>query len=120
MLLLPTLLATADETGVKSRVVSVSSIVHHRRARIDYDTLRGDDPTRLRLSAYERYAQSKYGVVVFANELARRHGDKLVSVSLNPGNIRTVSFPFSATWWLNTRVCRAFGDTRTRRHFTID
>ncbi|KZV81296.1 NAD(P)-binding protein [Exidia glandulosa HHB12029] len=88
-LLLPTLLATTDETGIKSRVVSVSSIVHHRRARIDYDTLRGDDANRLRLSAYDRYAQSKYGVVVFANELARRHGDKLVSVSLNPGNIKT-------------------------------
>lgn len=89
-LLLPTLLRTSDETSTKSRVVNVSSIVHHRRARIDYDTLHSrNDAHRLQLSAYDRYAQSKYGVVVFANELARRHGDRLVSVALNPGNIKT-------------------------------
>ncbi|EJD54306.1 NAD(P)-binding protein [Auricularia subglabra TFB-10046 SS5] len=104
-LLLPTLLRTADETGTKPRVVSVSSIVHHRRARIDYDTLHSsNNDRRLKLSAYERYAQSKYGVVVFSNELARRHGDKLVSVSLNPGNIRTGIRRYQDTTSLHHRL----------------
>jgi len=36
------------------------------------------------------YMQSKFGVVVFSNELARRYGDKgIVSTSLNPGNLTT-------------------------------
>ncbi|KAI5116378.1 hypothetical protein M0805_003532 [Coniferiporia weirii] len=36
------------------------------------------------------YGQSKYGNVVVAHELARRYGDQgIISVSLNPGGVKT-------------------------------
>ena len=47
------------------------------------------------------------GNVVVARELARRYGDKIVSTSLNPGNIRTDllrHFPL----WLYAIVVRFF------------
>ncbi|EIM86317.1 NAD-P-binding protein [Stereum hirsutum FP-91666 SS1] len=90
-LLLPTLLATATlEPGSynKPRIVTVSSGAHHLHD-IDYATLK-DGPERRRLGTQALYAQSKYASVVFARELARRYGDQgLVSIAMNPGNLKT-------------------------------
>ncbi|KAF9468492.1 NAD(P)-binding protein [Collybia nuda] len=88
-LLLPTLLLGAKfSPDGKARVVTTSSS-GHLFGFLDFSTFK-DGPGRNRRSTSFFYLQSKFGNVVFANELARRYGDKgIVSVSLNPGNIDT-------------------------------
>jgi NAD(P)-dependent dehydrogenase (short-subunit alcohol dehydrogenase family) len=88
-LLLPTLISTANLTPDGSaRVITISSGAHHLHG-VDYNTLKDGD-ARSKAGTQALYAQSKYGDVVFARELARRYGDKkIVSISLNPGNINT-------------------------------
>ncbi|KZV62183.1 NAD(P)-binding protein [Peniophora sp. CONT] len=86
-LLLPALLA-ASEPGQKARVVTTSSIVHYRIDGFHFDwTVDGD--TRRKVGSRDLYKNSKFGNVVFARELARRHGDKIVSTACNPGNFHT-------------------------------
>lgn len=55
---------------------------------IDYETLR-DGPKRRSWTALSLYGQSKFGNIVVSNEFARRYGDKIVSISLHPGGIKT-------------------------------
>ncbi|KAH9046337.1 NAD(P)-binding protein [Lactarius deliciosus] len=89
-LLLPALFAATDASPSheKARVVTVSSIVNYFIKGLDFDAL-ADGPTRTRYGELDLYNKSKFGNVVVAHELARRYGDKIVSTSLNPGNIRT-------------------------------
>ncbi|KAH9991367.1 NAD(P)-binding protein [Russula vinacea] len=80
-LLLPALLAVTDAspTREKARVVTVSS-----GATIT------DGSKRRKYDPWNLYFKSKlWGDVVVARELARRHGDKIVSTSVNPGNLDT-------------------------------
>ena len=52
---------------------------------VNYNVVR-DSIARTKLSAMDLYMQSKFGNVLFANELARRFGNEgIVSTSLNPG-----------------------------------
>ncbi len=77
-----------SDPSSKPRVISVSSGAHHLH-NIAYDTLK-DGPARRKVSPDGLYAQSKYGTVVYARELARRLGDSgVVSIALNPGNVAT-------------------------------
>jgi retinol dehydrogenase-12 len=83
-------LSTIDRSSEEKhvRIVTVSSGAHHGSS-IVYDTLL-DGPIRKKKSPGVLYAQSKFGGIVLAKELARRYGDAgIVSVSLNPGNITT-------------------------------
>ncbi|PFH54116.1 hypothetical protein AMATHDRAFT_73111 [Amanita thiersii Skay4041] len=85
-LLLPTLISTAKTTKV--RVVTSSSVIHYIGS-LDFDTFR-DSPARRRTKFPFLYAQSKFGNLVYATELARRYGDQgIISIAVNPGNIRT-------------------------------
>ncbi|KAJ6512647.1 NAD-binding protein [Mycena sanguinolenta] len=88
-LLLPALIATATP-GNPARVINTSSFASEMAgANINYNTLK-DGPARKKKSTGFLYAQSKFGNVVFSNELFRRYGDKgIVSVALNPGNLRS-------------------------------
>ncbi|GLB38375.1 putative NAD-P-binding protein [Lyophyllum shimeji] len=88
-LLLPALLAGAKTSpDGKARVVNTSSSAHVAGS-LDFNTFR-DSPKRRKCSRFSLYAQSKFGNVVFANELARRYGDQgIVSTALNPGNIKS-------------------------------
>lgn len=98
-LLLPTILATADANpGDKPRIINTSSFGHRLgSATIDYGTVQGDSAARDKLGKWGLYQQSKFGNVVFANELARRYGDKIVSASLHPGAIKTKLYDPSTT-----------------------
>ncbi|KAK7440996.1 short-chain alcohol dehydrogenase [Stygiomarasmius scandens] len=88
-LLLPTLLSTAQITGQSVRVVNTSSIAHVAFTKLDFDSFR-DGKARRRIGKNRLYGQSKFGNVVFSNELARRYGDKgIVSTSLHPGMLKT-------------------------------
>ncbi|KAI8995252.1 NAD-P-binding protein [Trametes punicea] len=89
-LLLPFLIASAKTSpDGKARVINTSSMGHSFVSGIDFDTLR-DGPKRIKAGTLKLYSQSKFGNVVFSNELHRRYADQgIVSVSLHPGNLKT-------------------------------
>ncbi|KAJ6605176.1 NAD(P)-binding protein [Mycena vulgaris] len=75
-LLLPALFAGAESsTNVKARINTTSSSAAYLENDIHWDTF--------------LYYQSKLAQVVWARELAKRYGDNnIISISLNPGNLR--------------------------------
>ncbi|CAK5284144.1 unnamed protein product [Mycena citricolor] len=89
-LLLPTLISTAAEAGKPVRVVNTSSSTSEfAGGKLRYEAFT-EGPARQRMGMSSMYSQSKFGNVLFSNELARLYGDKgIVSTSLNPGNLRT-------------------------------
>jgi len=89
-MLLPALFAATDASSSheKARIVTVSSSGNYLTTGIDFDAI-VDGPGRKKYAEVELYNKSKFGNVVVARELARRYGDKIVSTSLNPGNILT-------------------------------
>ncbi|KAH9053025.1 NAD(P)-binding protein [Lactarius vividus] len=89
-LLLPALFAATDASPSheKARIVTVSSSANYLTTGLDFYAM-ADGPERIQYNEWELYSKSKFGNVVVARELARRYGDKIVSTSLNPGNIRT-------------------------------
>jgi len=88
-LLLPILLATVKTSPDRhTRIVTTSSSAH-MFAHLNFNTFK-DGFARKSSSPDFLYGQSKIGNVVVAAELAKRYGDQgIVSISLNPGNIRT-------------------------------
>jgi len=75
----------------KSRVVNFSSQIGILGASpfgsgLIFSTFK-DSPARRRLSGSALYGQSKLGATVYAQEFARRYGDKIISVSVHPGPI---------------------------------
>jgi NAD(P)-dependent dehydrogenase (short-subunit alcohol dehydrogenase family) len=98
-LLLPALFAATDAspTREKARVVTVSSSANYLAKEIDFDAII-DGPTRRKIAGWTLYNMSKLGNAVVARELARQHGDKIVSTSVNPGNIDT-DLQRHVPWW---------------------
>ncbi|KAJ7619150.1 NAD-binding protein [Mycena polygramma] len=88
--LLPLLIAAAQSSpDKKARVVNQSSSAQMFVDTIHLDALT-DVPARKKLGTAKMYMESKFGNVVFSNELARRYGDQgIVSTSGNPGNLKT-------------------------------
>ena len=83
--LLTNLLRERLEASAPARVVHVSSMMHGR-AKIDFDSFRGDKP----YSTWAAYGQSKLCNILFSNEFARRlAGTGVTSNSLHPGSIST-------------------------------
>lgn len=84
-LLLPTLLATADQPGADVRIINLSSEGHNLAPSpgqlFDAAALEQQSP-------WGRYGNSKLSNVLFARELADRH-PQVTSVSLHPGVIFT-------------------------------
>ncbi|KAJ7706054.1 hypothetical protein B0H17DRAFT_1192601 [Mycena rosella] len=73
----------------KARVVNQSSSAQIFVDTIDFGTLK-NGPARKKLRSAKLYMRSKFGNIVFSNELARRYGDNgIVSTSENPGNLKT-------------------------------
>ncbi|KZT52555.1 NAD(P)-binding protein [Calocera cornea HHB12733] len=90
LLLLPLLQSTAKAHG-PVRIVTTASNGHlgAPKGGFDYATVK-DGPVRRKMSTVTAYFQSKWGNVVWAKELGRRYGGEgIVSISLNPGIIRT-------------------------------
>jgi len=89
-LLLPTLQSTGKASPeIHARVVITSSGTAQFVTSIDWGTLE-DTPARKQLGTRRLYAQSKFGNVVIAQELARRYGGEgIVTSSVNPGNLKT-------------------------------
>lgn len=90
-------------------VVTVASRAHHAALKgLDFDAVQG--PTQSRWGITE-YAVSKLANILFASELARRHGSQgLLSFSLHPGVIQTEVWRH-APWW--TRPLMALRGMKT-------
>ncbi|KIY70839.1 NAD-P-binding protein [Cylindrobasidium torrendii FP15055 ss-10] len=83
-LLLPILLASPG-----ARVINTGSITHLTAPKPDVATFI-PGPKRDRLSTAALYGQSKWAMICFNAEFARRYGSAgLVSIAINPGNIRS-------------------------------
>ncbi|KAH9932805.1 NAD(P)-binding protein [Epithele typhae] len=89
-LLMPVLLAGARASpDGHTRVVTVSSLAAYNTGEVWYDALR-DGPTRRKLGTEKLYDQSKFANAVVARQIAQRYGEQgIVSISLNPGAIKT-------------------------------
>ncbi|PIL34948.1 hypothetical protein GSI_02735 [Ganoderma sinense ZZ0214-1] len=88
-LLMPALLA-----GVKSSPDQHARVITTASSGAYFDTLHWDTfkdtPERKKQSTQTLYFQSKHGNVVVARQVAKRYGDQgIISISVNPGNIRT-------------------------------
>jgi len=91
-LLLPALFKASTPES-KSRVINTSSAgsiaaLSYFGSGLDFTTFK-DSPRRRKSSMADLYGQSKFGNVVFTQELARRHGDKIVTTAVHPGFIRS-------------------------------
>ncbi|EIW74073.1 NAD(P)-binding protein [Coniophora puteana RWD-64-598 SS2] len=87
-LLLPVILSTAEKAPKGSvRVVNVASNAH-LFSDVKFELLK-DSPARRKRRTELLYGQSKTGNILLSNELARRYGHRIVSISLNPGAIKT-------------------------------
>ncbi|KAJ7642683.1 hypothetical protein DFH06DRAFT_1283512 [Mycena polygramma] len=88
-LLLPALLSGAKSSADgKARVVNTSSGMHLMNS-LDFKIIL-DDKKRKKAGAQSLYALSKFALVAYSAELARRYADQnLVVTSLHPGVIKT-------------------------------
>ncbi|KZT06203.1 NAD(P)-binding protein [Laetiporus sulphureus 93-53] len=88
-LLIPALIAGAETSpDHHARIVMTSSGAAYRYT-LNWDSFK-DGPARRKMSTNTLYCQSKFGNVVVAREFAKRYACKgIVSVSCNPGNIKT-------------------------------
>ncbi|KAF8595286.1 NAD(P)-binding protein [Ceratobasidium sp. AG-I] len=97
-LLLPTLIHTAKNSPLANghaRVINTSSsaVYYVPKQGMVWEILGTDETSKVackKLGSQPLYFQSKFGNVLFANQLAKRYGDQgIISVSLNPGNLKT-------------------------------
>ncbi|KAJ3485818.1 hypothetical protein NLI96_g4702 [Meripilus lineatus] len=97
-LLMPALLA-GKETSLDghARVVTTSSSGAYFHT-LKWDTF-VDGPARLQMSTQDLYYQSKFANVVVARQVAKRYGDQgILSVSVNPGVLRTDLQRYIPNW----------------------
>ncbi|KZV62184.1 NAD(P)-binding protein [Peniophora sp. CONT] len=87
-LLLPALRQATSNSGEKARVVSTTSLASGLTNTLHFEWF-ADGPERRKQAPMTLYNDSKFGNLVFARELARRHGDVLVSTACNPGTLKT-------------------------------
>ncbi|KAJ8087222.1 hypothetical protein PM082_006052 [Marasmius tenuissimus] len=108
-LLLPILLNAAKSCPEQEvRVVNVSSMAHCQFPLLSFDTFK-DGPARNRLGYLPGtlYAQSKFGNVIFAKELARRYGDEgIISTAVHPGAIDTGLWTAGSMPWIIVFLAR--------------
>lgn len=72
-----------------TRIVSISSHMHHRAKSLDFDRLKRKTST---FGGVEAYSQSKLANILFIRELARRDPD-LLAVAVHPGMVDTGILP---------------------------
>ncbi|PBK73537.1 NAD(P)-binding protein [Armillaria solidipes] len=89
-LLIPTLTSTfASNPEFKPRIINTASLNHTFVNGLKFDTFK-DGPKRRKMSKMALYSQSKFALVVWTTELARRYADQgIIAISVNPGNLRS-------------------------------
>lgn len=95
--LLKDLLIKSGTKDYPSRIISVTSDLHHFAKSIDFDNVMLE-PKGI-YDAAATYRQSKLCNILFANELARKFGDRNIRVhSAQPGS--PVESELSRNYWL--------------------
>ncbi|VDC00977.1 unnamed protein product [Peniophora sp. CBMAI 1063] len=99
-LLMPVLEYTFDVTDVRPRIINVSSSAHvvsYGVTGITWPSIT-DSPERQKLApsmgSYALYCQSKFGVIMLSYLLDRHHGEKILSIALNPGNFESGAYRY--------------------------
>ncbi|KAK0240681.1 NAD(P)-binding protein [Armillaria nabsnona] len=89
-LLIPILTSTyASNPDFKPRIINTASLNHTFVNSLKFDTFK-DGPKRRKMSKMALYSQSKFALVVWTTELARRYTDQgIIAISVNPGNLRS-------------------------------
>ncbi|KAL0581720.1 short-chain alcohol dehydrogenase [Marasmius crinis-equi] len=90
-LILPALIAAADEGPHKARIVNTSSIASEMPPKnLDYTAFKEDDKKRRALGSAGLYSASKWLTLVYTAEFSRRYKTKgIVSSAVNPGLIQS-------------------------------
>jgi retinol dehydrogenase-12 len=79
----------ASSPDGKARVIHTASSAADSRSGINFNTFR-DGHKRTKKGTYYLYFQSKLGNVLVSNAMARKWAaDNIISVSLNPGNLKS-------------------------------
>jgi NAD(P)-dependent dehydrogenase (short-subunit alcohol dehydrogenase family) len=87
----------ASSPDGKARVMHTASSASETGV-IDFAAFR-DGPLRIKKGTINLYSQSKLGNVLVSNAMARKYGaDNIISVSMNPGNLRTELARTSPGW----------------------
>ena len=93
--LLTNLLVNTLQKAQNARIINISSKVHHRAKKIDFDRMRNRTST---LTGIEEYAASKLANILFTAELHNKFFEKgISSFSVHPGLVDTQiwrSLPF--------------------------
>ncbi|CAL1700049.1 unnamed protein product [Somion occarium] len=89
-LLMPALLAGKETSpDHHARIITTSSTGAYFYPWIQWDSFK-DHPIRHKMGTKDIYFQSKFAGVVVAKEFAKRYGgDGIISISVNPGNLKT-------------------------------
>ncbi|KAJ3379001.1 Retinol dehydrogenase 12 [Lobulomyces angularis] len=91
-LLLPSLKRSYQDTGVKSRVITVASAAHYRPGKFDLDDI---ELIKTDVGKTDSFMPVNYGIsktqnVMFARELSKREKDNgIISISNHPGVIKS-------------------------------
>ncbi|KAF8167072.1 NAD-binding protein [Mycena galopus ATCC 62051] len=112
-LLLPALIKSHEETGIRARIINTTSIGHSLAPGdgIEFASLKGG-PERdawvkkagSTLGPWRIYGESKLGNIFASNYWAREHADVLVSCAVHPGGIKTELGRHAGSWlqvWAN-------------------
>ncbi|KAK0437951.1 NAD(P)-binding protein [Desarmillaria tabescens] len=89
-LLIPTLMPTSTSNPeFKPRIINTASLNHIFVNGLKFDTFK-DGPKRRKMNKMALYSQSKFAMVTWTTELARRYADQgIIAISVNPGNLRS-------------------------------
>ncbi|KZV71592.1 NAD-P-binding protein [Peniophora sp. CONT] len=100
ILLMPILEHTFDVTGVRPRILNVSSSAHvvsYGATGITWPSIT-DSSERSKIApsmgSYALYCQSKFGVILLSYLLDRHYGQKVLSIALNPGNFESGAYRY--------------------------
>ncbi|KAL0573368.1 short-chain alcohol dehydrogenase [Marasmius crinis-equi] len=104
-LILPALVAAADEGPYKARIVNTSSMASETPPKaIDYLAFKEDDKKRRALGTQGLYYASKWMTLVYTAEFCRRHkGLGIVTAAVNPGVVQTEL----QRHWTGVQACMA-------------
>ncbi|KAI0369676.1 NAD-P-binding protein [Pilatotrama ljubarskyi] len=98
--LLYPLLAASGREGDPSRIVWLSSMSSFRPSRLTYEAYR-EGPAQKKADPFDLYSESKLAAAMLSNHLAKTCiKDNIVSVAVDPGNIKTEIYREESHWTL--------------------
>ncbi|KAJ7198051.1 NAD-P-binding protein [Mycena haematopus] len=109
-LLVPALLKSHAETGIRARILHISSSAHIWPQGSAELSLKASRAGRSGMSVgpWRLYGESKLGNILVSNYFARIHGNALVSCSLHPGHVQTEIERYSSSFLQAISIISAY------------